>query len=248
MLEGRSVVRMRMISSVFRFILVLLASTLCACIFDQGNVVIVFVDLSGSSLKHRDIYRNELTLIKRSLSGGDRLVVAPITDKSLTEFELYLDVELPVYRFWKHNHLAHDQKMDAVFTDIEQRISSLLAGDRNTPHTDILNTLSIAEKIFGLDQRRRTLIFMSDMLEDSADYDFNQLSLTDDIVFQIIEEQKMRDTLPNLTGVRAVVTGASAKTARKAQEVERFWRAYLTEVGAIVQNRDYGPRLFNFSL
>src|SRR5438309_8145704 len=63
----------------------------------HASAVVVFIDFSGSiSGDDRASYRREIEReILPSLSAGDRLLIAPIHDKTMTEFRPLVDTSLP---------------------------------------------------------------------------------------------------------------------------------------------------------
>jgi hypothetical protein len=84
------------------------------------------------------------------------------------------------------------------------------------------------------------------MLEDSEEYNFERLKLTDDFTQRVIEEQKKKGRLPDLSGAKVYVAGASAQSANKALDVQRFWLAYCKAANADLAPQSYGPALINF--
>lgn len=90
------------------------------------------------------------------------------------------------------------------------------------------------------------LIILSDMLEDSEEYNFERLRVTDEFTRRVIEDKRRRGQLPNLGGATVYVAGASARSASKAHEVQRFWIEYFKAANARLLPQNYGPALVNF--
>src|SRR5436853_5724208 len=63
----------------------------------HASAVVVFIDFSGSITgDERASYRREIeSEILPSLSPGDRLLIAPIHDKTMTEFRPLVEITLP---------------------------------------------------------------------------------------------------------------------------------------------------------
>src|SRR5229473_8547929 len=63
----------------------------------HGTAVVIFVDFSQSvTIEDRASFRREIeSEILPSLSAGDRLLIAPIHDKTLTDFRPLVDTSLP---------------------------------------------------------------------------------------------------------------------------------------------------------
>ncbi|MGH7964907.1 MAG: hypothetical protein ACRERD_24350, partial [Candidatus Binatia bacterium] len=105
---------------------------------------------------------------------------------------------------------------------------------------------TLAEKIFHDEQRRRVLVLVSDMLEDSEQYNFERLKLTDDFTRRVIEDHRKKGRLPDLGGAKVYVAGASATSANKALDVQSFWLAYCKAANADLAPQNYGPALMSF--
>ena len=110
-----------------------------------------------------------------------------------------------------------------------------------------MNSLVLAEKIFAGDRRRRVLILLSDMLEDSEEYNFERIHVTEEFARQVIEDNRRPGQLPDLGGATVYVAGASARSASKVHEVQRFWLEYSKAANARLIPQNYGPALTNFN-
>src|SRR3989449_10535643 len=80
-----------------------------------GTAVIIFLDFSGSiKTDERSLFKREIeTQILPSLSAGDRLLMAPIHDKTLTEFRPLVQVILPAkpeVSVWRGNVPANKRR------------------------------------------------------------------------------------------------------------------------------------------
>jgi hypothetical protein len=89
-------------------------------------------------------------------------------------------------------------------------------------------------------------VLVSDMLEDSEEYNFERQQLNDGFIQRVIAEQKKKGRLPDLSGAKVYVAGASAKSANTALEVQKFWIAYCKAANADLTSQNYGSALMNF--
>lgn len=126
-----------------------------------GTSIVVFIDFSGSvQSAERAGYRRELERdILPALAPGDRIVIAPIHDKTLTAFRPLAEASLPVtpaFNGWVNNVLKYNQQVKAterevagvreqLRTDVKDAFSRPYA----SPYTDIFSSMFIAEKLFA---------------------------------------------------------------------------------------------------
>lgn len=85
-------------------------------------------------------------------------------------------------------------------------------------------------------------MIMSDMIEDSATYNFQKEKLTDARIDQIIEHEKAKGLLPDLNNVQVYAVKSATQQSREVYEsIERFWLRYFKECGATLERANYGP-------
>lgn len=220
-----------------------------------GKFVYVLVDYSGSTLpkpEKVDSYRQVLDVIAKDIGQGDCIFVAKITDRSMTNFELIYEQAFPTMNFMTDDQIGFDMKIrhtrealrDALDRAFKERLS------QNASRTDIMGSLSVASQYLrnSKPETRKALFILSDMVEDSADYNFNRLDLTAARTSEIIANEKRLERMPDLKGIRVFVSGASANTAEQTLKIKKFWMAYFHEAGADLRETDYVPFLVSFSL
>src|SRR2546426_6317758 len=81
-----------------------------------GTAIILFLDFSGSiKTDERALFKREIeSQILPSLSAGDRLLMAPIHDKTLTEFRPLVQAILPAkpeFSVWRDKFLAYKRRV-----------------------------------------------------------------------------------------------------------------------------------------
>ncbi len=208
------------------------------------KVVLVFMDVSAS-VRDFTVYRDSWAKIVDALKDGDRIILARISAETFTQFRPLLDRELPVFNLLTDNKLRYEKQLKQIHEELVGAINQALTAPRSSK-TDILHALSLAEKIFHGEPRRHILVLISDMLEDSDEYNFERLKLADNFTQHVIEEQKKKGRFPDLGGAKVYVAGASAANANKALDVQQFWLAYCKAANGDLAAQNYGPALMNF--
>jgi len=215
---------------------------------DKKNprVIVIFVDMSGSTNQaRRTVYRNAFDKIYQNLQQGDRIVVGTITGRSYIDFKPVVDAEIPQQSIWV-NRISFEQNLAQTKKDIQNEVEKLLSLKRGTPRTEIINSLNIADKIFHNEKRPKILILLSDMVQDSKEYNFDRVKITDEYISNIIKDRQKKNLIPRLNDVRIYVAGASADDSKKFRSIERFWTRYFAVCGADFASHRYGHSLIEF--
>jgi hypothetical protein len=209
-----------------------------------GTSIVVFIDFSGSiQSAERASYRRELQAeILPALAPGDRIVVAAIHDKTLTAFRPLAEATFPVtpaFNGWADNKLKHhrllkatEQEVTATRDQLNHDVAQIFAKPYASAYTDIFSSLFIAEKLFDGDSRRKVVVLMSDMIEDSPPYKFDTMSWKPGTTAKLLAELEAKRQIPNLEGVCVYVSGASAPRPELVGEIGRFWDAYFRRARA----------------
>ena len=212
----------------------------------QPRVMAVFVDMSGSTNRaRRTLYRTAFEKIYQNLQQGDRIIVGTITGRSYIDFKPVVDAEIPKQSLWV-NRISYEQNMAKTKKDIQTEVEKLLSRRRGTPHTEIINSLNIADKIFHNEKRQKILIILSDMIQDSKEYNFERVKVTNQYTSQIIRKRQKQNLIPKLDSVKVYVAGASAADPKKFRSIERFWNRYFLACGADFSLHRYGHSLLEF--
>jgi hypothetical protein len=210
------------------------------------RVVAVFVDMSGSTNQaRRTVYRNAFEKIYANLQQGDRIIVGTITGRSYIDFKPVVDAEIPKQSIWV-NRITFEQNLAKTKKDIKSEVKKLLSAKRGTPRTEIINSLNIANKIFHNEKRQKILIILSDMIQDSKEYNFDRVKVTDDYIAEIIRDRRKQNLIPKLNDVKVYVAGASAADSKKFRSIEKFWNRYFVACGADFSLHRYGHSLLEF--
>jgi hypothetical protein len=211
------------------------------------RLIIIFVDMSDSANQaRRTVCKEAFEKIYQNLRQGDRVVVGTITSRSYIEFKPTVDEEIPKKNIWD-NRLQFERKLTNAKEKIRRETDKLLSRKRGTLLTEILDSLNIADIIFHEEkERQKILVLLSDMIEDSKEYNFDKSKITDEYIDNIIRDRQKNKLMPDFTGVKVYVAGASAADSNKFRAVQTFWTRYFTESRADFSPHRYGHSLINF--
>jgi hypothetical protein len=84
------------------------------------------------------------------------------------------------------------------------------------------------------------------MIQDSKEYKFDKDEITDEYINNVIAHREKNNLLPNLTGVKVYVAGASAPESNRFRAIQTFWTRYFTKTGADFSPHRYGHSLISF--
>jgi hypothetical protein len=215
---------------------------------DKGpRAIIVLVDMSGSTNRaRRTVYNEAFEKIFDSLGQGDRIVVGTITSRSYIDFKPVVDEDIPKESIWV-NRIQYEQNVAKTQKNIRKEVNRLLSRKRGTPYTEILNSLNIADTIFHNEKKRqKILVILSDMVQDSKEYKFDRVKVSNKYINNVIRQRKKQDLIPDLSDVKIYVAGASASDSKKFRSIEKFWSRYFAATGADFSTHRYGHSLIEF--
>jgi len=212
----------------------------------KTRVIVILVDMSGSTnLARRTVYREGFEKIYKDLDQGDRIMVGTITGRSYIDFKPVVDVEIPEKSVWV-NRIQFERNLTETKEKIRSEVEQLLSKREGTPRTEILNSLNVADTIFHGETRRKILVVFSDMVQDSREYNFAKVEVTDGYIDKVIRYRQKQNLIPNLKDVRVYIAGASGADPKKFRSVERFWTRYFEKSEADFSPYRYGHSLISF--
>ena len=211
------------------------------------RAIVVLVDMSGSTNRaRRTVYNEAFEKIYENLQQGDRIVVGMITSRSYIDFKPVVDEENPKQSIWV-NRIAYEQNLAKTENNIRKEVNRLLSRKKGTPYTEILNSLNIADTIFHSEKKRqKILVVLSDMVQDSKEYKFDRVRITNKYIADLIRYRQKQKLVPNLADVKVYVAGASAADSKKFRSIEKFWTRYFAATGADFSTHRYGHSLLEF--
>jgi hypothetical protein len=106
------------------------------------KVVALFVDTSAS-VKNHEAYRHALLKVLARLDEGDRLVLAPISASTYTEFEPKVNREIPQFNQWNGNRLVHESEVKTINREVWAAFDQMVEGPRSKRTDIVLDVLSL---------------------------------------------------------------------------------------------------------
>lgn len=224
----------------------------------HGTEVVVFVDFSGSIRSQaRALFEGDLqTQIIPSLAAGDRILIAAINDKTLSEFRPLVEATLPPrpeFNGWLDNVLKFnrqakdiDSQVVHIKDTIRAQVTEAFARREGSPLTDIFSSLLLAQKLFHDEPRRKVLVLMSDMIEDYPPYNFEDMSWSRATTQKLLSDLDAKGLIPKLSDVCVYVSGASARSADLVENIGRFWQAYFQRTEADMDASRYAHVLLHW--
>lgn len=169
------------------------------------------------------------------MSYGDRLLILQMYEAGVNEAKTELDLHL---RKPSDTVILDDDKQLQSDRDaLKETVRFFLNQPKRAPvmHTDILTTLSIASEKIS-DDKKNELIILSDMLQSSKEFEFENLKHMPTPNW--IEEQKQEGLVRPLYGACVVVVGADP-SRHEGVVVRDFWERYFEASGATLTTRNY---------
>jgi hypothetical protein len=224
----------------------------------RGTAVVIFVDFSESiGGTDRAGFKREIEKqVLPWLQPGDSIMIAPITDKTLTDFRPLVEAELPArpqFNGWVNNVMKFNKENKATEARIVQvkdtlqtQASEALMRKYTSRYTDIFSSVLLAEKLFSAESRHKVLIIMSDMIEDYPPYAFDRMTWTPATTPKLLADLAGKKMIPNLSGVCVYVSGASAPSAELARYIGGFWETYFRMARADLSPSRYAHVLLHW--
>lgn len=210
----------------------------------ERRVVMIFVDISLSSLPERENYKRYIEKVISKLKPGDVVAGGKIIDLTIADFTPIFNVELPAFDFWSDNRTLHDKMVQKLTAQMFANIDSVLHSRGKIEKSEIINSFLICEQFMRNKTGKKSLVILSDMLECSLEYNFEKDNLTADYIDQAIERLRAKGRIPNLHNVDVWVAGAYAPNTEKYFAVQGFWNRFLKETNA--NCRSYSHTLLDF--
>lgn len=221
-----------------------------------SKTIVVLIDRSGSvrTPEIESRYLSDFRTILGAVRHGDVIVAGWITGRSATELELPLNQEIPRFDPGTDNPMVRDakrreaeSKLAADRAALASRFQQLFESDRRIGRTDIIGSLELAPRVFASYPRdRRILVILSDMVEDSDRFNFERETLTPQRIEVIVARLRDQAAIPDLRGVRVVVSGAMHHDNERFRRIREFWFRFFKETGAELRKEDYGTTMIRF--
>jgi hypothetical protein len=210
----------------------------------ERRVVMIFVDVSLSSLPERDNYKRYIEQIISSLKPGDVVAGGKIIDLTIAEFTPIFNIELPAFDFWNDNRTRHQKIVGKLTARMFASIDSVLESRGKIEKSEIINSFLICDQFMRNKNGKKTLVILSDMIECSSDFNFDKDDLTPAYIDRAMQTLRGKGRIPNLRNVDVWIVGAYAQNTEKYFAVQNFWNRYVKETGA--HGRSYSHTLLDF--
>ncbi len=226
-----------------RFLLTLPTALSCLQAQTRNAPALVFVLIDASlTIPDMKAFRTAWKTIMDRSVGGDRVVVAVISGRVgnrqnsiITEIG---DRDLPV-KGWNDNPLIYDENFATAKKLSTDDFEAALTKPR-TDRTELLRSIRDAARYFAAEKKRRKiLVILSDMLEDSAEYRFEKIALSETFTNTAIANAKKQMRLPDLHQVDVYTQVPGVAPPEKAEQVEQFWIRYFAACGANISQQTY---------
>jgi hypothetical protein len=238
--------RPKTIASITAFLLAVSVAVAALPALGQTKTVVVLVDLSDSTHKHRDDYVKYFKVILDHLHPGDTLLVSKIIKHPTASPEVAIDpLQLPAVSVLDNERIMRVRARRGATQALDAFAELVRVMDNETP---ILEVIAATPRLFAkFPAERKVLVILSDMMEhtragpsfESRAEPFNQARA--DVLFERLRSQRQ---IPVLEGVRVYVAGARDADARRWAAVRSFWLRYLQAARA--ELIDYGQALLKF--
>lgn len=227
----------------------------CGLEKQEEKCIFVLFDISGSTLVSREQFYKDFQKVFNEMKKG-RLIVDLISENPLAQSVFPINETIQYSNFKRMFYDGGTEKYDEDFNQQKNKIlneaKKLIFESKPRKKTKILDSVRLAKRVFTTyKEGKKELIFFSDMVEESDDYNFTTMELSDKKINQIIEKEKKREEsgLPNLNGVQVYVVGAThsiygGMSTDRILAIEKFWRTYFKECGANLVS--YGSCLLGY--
>lgn len=228
-----------------------------------AKTVLVAVDLSSSTIAHRENYLKYFRTILDTMDGGDNLLVLKISDRPASGESVAIGpISYETIDLTKNARKVKGKNMDESLKAL-RAFESLLATNQaakpNEGETPIIEITRSSVRLFELYKaERKILVYLSDMFESSrvtANFESLKPPFNRKAAEEVFKKVKREGRLAKLDGVRIYVAGAYELTTDKGNPVvaaarheaaKWFWTSYFTEAGAKMNDSAYASDLLRF--
>jgi hypothetical protein len=202
----------------------LLAGCGTAITTTQPRIVITLLDVSGSTAAVRDSYLAEVKQIVDNVPAGARLVVLPVSSRSLTAPAL-LDISFPDNTWWKTNSFTSGREAKRLRQQALETVSAPHNQDAGRNGTAIIDSLvQVQEYLKPYAAGSGALYIISDMVEQSDLLNLYELDGTG--IQSALAKVSKAGRMPALRGAAIDVAGLEAAghlPSDRVMAIRSFW-------------------------
>lgn len=196
---------------------------------DQPRTTVALIDRSGSIVaEDNQIYAASLNAIATNLQGGDRVVFAPVAERSKWRPAIDLTITRSSVR------LDQEETIAAASDELATAASALLqdpaSSSVDTSKTHLIESIAAASQVFGAPPYvSAQLIILSDGEECSEVVNLENATITPQLIESVLDRAEQQGLIPNLTGLTVTFAGAGGKDFDGNYQ---FWKGWATRTGA----------------
>lgn len=206
------------------------------------QVVLTLLDLSGSTEAVRARYLSAVETVIARVPPGSRLVILPVSDRSLTA-PAVVDLTFPAYRRLSTNSFIHRREMTRLRRQALEAVGAAVKPEVGARGTALLDSLLQAQDFLrSYPEGAGAIYIISDMVEQSQTLDLFGLGPAG--VEPALARAEESGQVPDLRGAAVTVTGLEAAGHMESETVlavRAFWEALFERAGARLLQ--YSPTL-----
>lgn len=229
----------------------------CTVAQDVNRHILIAVDYSASAL-NVDRYWEAIAVVTgcskslpatdrhncEMIQGNDQITLFKISGQTMRNVEVLADIYLPEKPALE-SRLKYQKKMSIIKAQFHESIDRALSNPAPAQNTEIMAAAREAARRFkAVAAPAKYFVILSDMVEESEFCNFARQRRIDAI--PIIQKEADAGRLPDLAGVKVYVSGATAQTDRRYDEIRNFWQLYFHNTGAILDEVNYANLLSRF--
>lgn len=202
---------------------------------DSKRVIVVLLDLSGSTLKARDDYIKPIEKIFSSLSYGDYISILLVDSRSELQVSPLFEDSIPAIKaknkFYLNLTLDIDS-LDLIKANMLNRFMKVFNNSLKgmaSKNTRIMGAIYAASKILLSFEKEKILVIISDMIEDS---EYNLINLKEEDFERVIKKEFKSGRIPNLNGVTVYIVTVGLDSAGEFYRLMNFWEKYFKMANA----------------
>lgn len=206
------------------------------------QVVLALLDLSGSTESVRARYLAAVETVVARVPAGARLVILPVSDRSLTA-PAAADVTFPPHRRFSTNSFIHRREMTRLRRHALEAVGAAVTPEAGARGTALLDSLLQAQDFLrSYPEGAGSIYIISDMVEQSQTLDLFGLEPAG--VEPALARAEDARRVPDLRGAAVTVTGLEASGHLEPETVlaiRTFWEGLFERAGGrLIQ---YSPTL-----
>lgn len=224
---------------------------------DTTRFVVVLLDKTASVKDQNSVFVTATNRVIKDLKPGDRFALAEITGASASDFEFVVDKTLdknPVYDPLTTNASEYKDTVADLKTarakereDLVGEVQKELKRKPKFLQTDLFGAINTAGAALSSWPGRKTLVILSDMIEEDNHIRFNHVHWTPAVQAKTLARVKKLGLIPTLKNTEIYVVGVRGPSLSVTQEIHAFWSEYFKEAGSPLLPSHYAHTLLDWA-